>query len=224
MMKKSCPGDEMFADYLEGRLPDGERYKIEEHLSDCEICLQEFIVGKGVIRGGDSHESNSVPSRVTQAAVRLVNNQVLISPGSLMERFKRSIKGLYLRLSGLFSPTPWIQWRLAPIRGSKRVVSKDLIHLRKAFKEIDTEIEIEKTSESKAHIRVKLPKSNTHRKGIRVTLKRGEREISSYLLDGGGSVLFEDIPFGHYGLTFSRDGVKLGTYLFEIKETLYGRR
>ena len=220
-MKTPCPDEEMLADYLEGRLFDGERHEIDEHLSGCDICLEDLMVARSLVRGGDSLELDPVPSQVTQAAVSLVNSQGSIWPGSLRERLNRSIKGLHLRLSGLFSPTPWGEWRLAPIRGSKKVVSRDLISLRKAFKGIDVEIEIEKTGESKALIRVKLPKNNSLGKRIRVTLKRGEREISSHLLDGGYA-LFEDIPFGHYGLTFARDGVMLGTYFFEIKESSNG--
>ena len=222
-MKTVCPDEEMIADYLEGRVSHDERSEIEEHLSCCERCLDEFIVARNLVRGEDRFELDPVPSRVTQAAARLVSSEGLISFGTLRERFRRLIKGIYSRISDLFHLTPWGEWRLAPIRGSRRVVSKDLIHLRKTFKEIEAEIEIEKAGENKALIRVTLPEDARQGKRIRVTLKKGEREISSHLLNGGYA-LFEDIPFGHYSLTFFRDGVMLGKYLFNIKETRYGRR
>jgi len=57
-----------------------------------------------------------------------------------------------------------------------------------------------------------------HKEGIRVTLSRAERELFSHLL-GGGHVLFEDVTFGHYNLTFSKDGVIMGKYFFEIKDS-----
>ena len=221
-MKRVCPDEELLADYLESRLSDHERSEMEKHLANCEMCLEEFMVARNLVRGGDGFELDRVPSRVTQAAVRLVNTQGLTSSASLRERLKRLIKGLHLRMSD-FHLTPWGEWRLAPIRGSRRVVSKDLVCVRKTFKEIEVEIEIEKTGENKTLIRVKLPESNRHGKGIRVTLKNGEREISSHFLDGA-PVLFEDIHFGRYSLTFSRDGVMVGKYLFKIKETRYGRR
>ena len=91
------------------------------------------------------------------------------------------------------------------------------------FKEIETEIEIEKIGAGKAHIRVKFPEAYKPREAIRVTLKKGRREIASYLLDGA-YVLFENIPFGHYGISLAENGMNLGTYLFEIKETRHGRR
>ena len=85
------------------------------------------------------------------------------------------------------------------------------------------EIEIEKRGENKALIRVKPAAGISHKEDVRVTLKKGNREISSGLLNRG-HVVFEDIPFGHYSIISSRDGVILGEYLFKIKETHYGGR
>lgn len=222
-MKRVCPDEELLADYLESRLSDHERSEMEKHLANCEICLEEFMVTRDLVRGGVGSELDPVPSRVTQAAVRLVNTQGFTSSASLRERLKRLIKGMQLRMSDFFYLTPWGEWHLAPIRGSRRVVSKDHVCVRKTFKEIEVEIEIEKTGEDKTLIQVKVPESNRRGKGIRVTLKNGEREISSHFLNRA-PVLFEDIHFGHYSLTFSRDGEIIGKYLFEIKETRHGRR
>jgi hypothetical protein len=83
------------------------------------------------------------------------------------------------------------------------------------------EIQIEKTGDDKAHIRVSLV-GNPQITGVRVTLKRGEREVFSYSL-GVGYVLFEDIPFGHYGLLFTKDGEVLGKYHFEMKGSYHGK-
>ncbi|MFH1479807.1 MAG: hypothetical protein ABIG67_00930 [Pseudomonadota bacterium] len=220
-MKRSIHDEELLADYLEGRLSEKERSEREQHLTECQTCLEDLIVTSNIVRGGEGPEVNPVPSRVTQAAVHLVNREsLLIPPDSLWERTRQSIKGLYARLSDPFRAAFQGEWGLAPIRGARRFVSKDLIHIRKTFKEVETDIEIEKTGDHKAHIRISLPKADIER-GIRVTLTRGEREISSHPLNDGPT-LFEEIPFGHYGLTFARDGVKLGTYFFEIKESSNG--
>jgi len=56
---------------------------------------------------------------------------------------------------------------------------------------------------------------------IRVTLLKDNREVSSYLTNGTNAV-FEDMPFDHYQLLFTRNGVKIGEYLFEIKESRNG--
>ncbi len=222
-MKMPCPDEERLLDYLEGRLSEEDRSQIEEHLSNCDTCLEGLVVTNGLVRGRVSWELDPVPTRVTDGAVHLVTSQRALSHGSWMEKLGQSVKDLGSRMSDFLRLKPWGRWQLAPIRGSKTVASEDLVCLRVPFKEIETQIEIEKTGTGKAHIRVKLSEANKHRKAVRITLKKGEREIASYLLDGT-YVLFEDIPFGHYSISLAENGMSLGTYLFEIKETRHGRR
>jgi hypothetical protein len=221
-VKITCPDEERLADYLELRLSDDERAEIEEHLSECERCLEVFFVARNLTWHEDRPTMDSVPSEVTKAALHLVHNRGSISSSIPWQGLKRLIKGLRSRSSGLLSPAPWGTWRLAPIRGSRRAVPKGLIHLRKTFKGVEVEIEIEKTGKDKTLIRVKLPDDARQIKDVRVTLKKGEREISSYLLNRGYAV-FEDILFGHYRISFSRSGVMLGEYLFNTKETHHGQ-
>ena len=211
----------MLADFLEGRLSDNERSQMENHLSDCETCLQELIIGKNLIRGENGSDLTEVPVEVTESAVRLINDLTLTPANSLKEKFNRVLERLRALQSSFVNLSTWGERRFAPVRGSKEMVSKDLMRLKKSFKEVDVEIEIEKTGESSACIRVRLLNKI---KGVRVTLMQDkEREISSQLLNGN-DVVFEDIPFGHYSLVFTRDGLKLGIYRFVIKETRHGRR
>jgi hypothetical protein len=221
-MRKSCPDEERLADYIEGRLSVDDRSEIEAHLSSCKMCLEEFMVAERLVRGGDKMELDPVPGRVTQAAVRLINSQRSKLGDSLSKNLKRSIREISSKLSGFISPMPWGAWSFAPIRGSRTVVSKDHIHLKKSFRGIDTEIEIEKTGENKAQIRVGFPGSHSQREDFRVTLKRGEREVASHLFGRQDRILFEDTPFGHYSLDIKKDGTRLGTYRFEIKESSDG--
>ncbi|MBN1832985.1 MAG: zf-HC2 domain-containing protein [Deltaproteobacteria bacterium] len=222
-MTKICPSEEMIADYVEGRLSGSDRSETEAHLSDCETCLEGFLVVKSLLRDSDGVQLNPAPNHVTQAAVRLVQSQISLSNRPSVERLRVSIRRLYARVLDLLRPLLWGRMAFAPIRGSKIVVSNGLVHLRKIFREIETEIEVEKTTKGKAHIRVRLSEASKYKKGVRVSLKKGERVISSYLIDRE-YVLFEDIPFEHYAFDFSKDGVKLGTYFFEIKESHHGRK
>jgi hypothetical protein len=216
MMKRACPTDEMLADYLRGRLAEKEGSEMEKHLSDCTSCLEELVIANSLFQGGDLPE-------VTETAVRLVQDLDATVSDSLSEKFERAIKTLPTRISDFLNHTTGAELQPQPIRGSKRIVTKDLVLLKKTFKDMETEIEIEKMGENRAHIRVRLLLDDTTSKSIRVTLKKKEREIASHLAEGA-QVLFEDIPFGHYSLTFARDGVTLGICQFEIKETNGGRR
>ena len=217
-VKTKCPDEEMLADYLEGRLSEGEKSQMEKHISDCEICFQAAIIGKDLIKGEVLPDLESVPEDVTQAAVRLVRGRGSIPLTSLWEKINGPIKGLCQWLSDLFGPMPRREMAYMPTRGDKKDLSDELIRFRKTFKEIKTEIEIEKTGEGKALIRVKCHYIKKPGKGIRITLKKGEREIFSELLNDKDYVLFEDVPFGHYNLVFTRGGVELGTCPFEIKD------
>ena len=222
-MKTTCPDEERLVDYLEGRLCEEERSHVEKHLSECEICLKGLVLTNDLMRKSDRFELDPVPDHVTEAAMRLVMSQPATPQTSLKERLKGSIKEIGSTISDSLRLKSRGRWQLAPIRGTKTVASEDLVCLKVSFEEIETEIEIEKTGKGKAHIRVKPHEASKHRQAIRITLKKAEREVASYLLDGA-YVLFEDIPFGHYSISLIKKGVQLGTYLFEVKETPYGRK
>jgi hypothetical protein len=211
----------MLADYLEGRLASDERSEMDEHLSGCSICLEELIVASKLFT--HRPELDPASAEVTEAAVALVQDYYTSSIDYWSERVKQSVKDLRAKVSGFFEVRAWPEMRLQPIRSSQRLVAKDLIQLRKDFGGIATAIEIEKVGQNRAQIKIKLMDHEKIDRVVRVTLNRGEREVSSTLVNGG-VVLFEDIPFGQYSLTLSDDGHTFGTYSFEIKEAGNGRR
>jgi hypothetical protein len=220
-MRNSCFNDEMLADYIEGRLTDDGRAAIEKHLYDCDICLDEFIIAEKLARDKVTFDPATIPGTVTRSAVNLIRSQYLTPDRFLKQKLTRLLRSWSTSVSEFFKPLPWRRTTLGPIRGSKTVVSDDLVHLKKTFKKIETEIEIEKTGNLTANIRIRLTQNSNHTNAVRATLKKGQREISSHPLTGAYA-LFEDTPFGHYELIFSSNGVLLGTYLFEIKESSNG--
>jgi hypothetical protein len=220
-MKMPCPSEERLADYVEGRLAGEDTSRLEKHLSDCETCLETLVVTNGLVRGRGLFQFDPVPGEVTESAVQLLARHRAVSYSAMMENLRQSVENWGKKISDFIWPRPWRKWQHATIRSSSRVASENLVRIRVPFKEIETEIEIEKTGDNKAHIRVRLSGPNKPRKPLRITLKQGEREIASYLLDRG-DVLFEDTSFGHYGISLAEDDMRLGTYLFEIKENRHG--
>ena len=223
VMKKPCPDEEKLAEYLEGHLPEEDRLVIEEHLSECRICLEGIIVTNNLIRRKKRLELTSVPAEVTESAVRLVTGRNSMFSGILTKKLEETFKNIGLKIADVLGLYSWGKYHPAPIRSSKRAMSENFVSMGVPFKNIKTEIEIEKTEDSKANIRVVLPKANKPIKLIRITLEKGNREVTSYLLDGD-YVLFEDIPFGRYGISLAEDGIKLGTYLFEINGNHHDRK
>ncbi|MCU0596007.1 MAG: zf-HC2 domain-containing protein, partial [Desulfobacterota bacterium] len=192
-----CPDEERVADYLEDRLSLSERAEMEAHLSACGVCLDEFLAARSLASADLS--LHSAPADVTDETVRLVKDRISTgrdpSAVRLIRTVSRYVSGLKDHLQ---YPFFW-KWSASPTRGPKTVVSPDVILIRKAFKGVLAEIEIEKTAGEKAHIRIRLGEGGDVAKGLRVTLKKGDREISSLILNGGYGV-FEDIPFGQYNL------------------------
>jgi len=222
-MKIACPDDERLADYLEGRLLDKERFQLEAHISDCEMCLERLAVSSNLLHGGTEGELDTVPQEVTEAAVRLVKRKGAGVADAISEGFKGTVRNLSNKVADFFRFTPWGAWQLQPIRSATRKVGQDLIVLQQTFKDIEAEIEIERIGTNKCSISVLFPKQSPLGTGVRVTLKRGDREIASYLAEKD-RVVFEDIPFGRYGLTLAKEGTALGTFAFEITETGCGER
>jgi len=221
-MKKPCPPDEVLADYLENRLLEKERARVEKHLSACSRCLEDLIVAKGLVGVENGTEPDLAPPAVTEAAVRLVQTEASSCSSPLPDRIRETARNLVNEVSSLLPLDDWRGWGLQAIRGPKRIRVKDFVRLRRTFEDIDAEIEIERTGENKAQIRVRVLEAEKLRHLVRVTLMQGGREVASSLAEQG-SVLFEDTPFGHYSLTLTGDGLALGTFVFEIKESHRGR-
>jgi hypothetical protein len=222
-MNGFCPDEEKLVDFLEGHLSGDDRSQTEEHLAGCQSCLEAFVIANTLTRGSSEAELEPVPARVTETAVRKITSRYPMTSHSLTRGIRPSLRRLGARMIEALS-SRWLGAGYpAPVRSSRIVASENRIRVRVPFREIETEIEVEKAGVGTATIRLRLLEASNFGKALRVTLKEGEREITSHLLEGS-PVLFEDIPFGHYGVSLTEDGKILGTYLFEIKESHCGRR
>jgi len=217
-MKVACPDDEMIADYLERRLSEKERFRMEKHLSDCETCSERLIIASTLMKESGHAERETVPPEVTEAAVRLVQGSSSVSRDTGVPGLKDSVRGLSAALSGFLAFRPWGEWLSQPVRGSKRRLDKNLIVIKKTFNGFDVQLEIERIGSDKCNIRVVLPGLRPVGIGMRITLRQGNREVASQPMEYA-FIIFEDILFGRYRLIFDQRGVLVGTYELEITET-----
>jgi hypothetical protein len=217
-MEKLCPEEELLAGYLEGDLSEKEKVKVESHLSDCEVCLHAVVISDDMVKRTDMSQLQNVPNQVTTAAIERIRERARPSTVPLKDIFKQSTKGLFTTVSDMVASLGGMQPNFATVRGSRTAATNNKALIAKSFKDIHAQIEIEKTAQGKAHIKVSFPKQGDQGKGVRVTLKKNGREISSFLVDNTGLVLFEDIPLDRYSLVFSKSGELLGTYFFQMKE------
>ena len=220
-MRQLCPNDELIIDYIEGRLSEEDRFGLENHLSACEMCLEELVITNNIVARKNLYELEPPPAEVTDTAVNLVTDRSPLPSSVLIDYVNKFFSKLGYYIMNPIRIGSWGRWHPAPIRGFKVAASEDYVCFEVSFKDVKTEIEVEKTEINKANIRLKLHNSIKNQKKLRVTLKNGEREVASYLLDGT-YVYFENIPFGHYSISLAEDNVTIGTYSFEIKESYHG--
>jgi hypothetical protein len=218
-MKRKCPVEEKLAGYLEQRLSEKERIHLEAHLSECDLCMEELVAVQSISAEWPASEHVPVPGRLTRAAMDRVQKEMQSHESEAKQWISRSAKGMYRAISDNLPAAPWRELSLATVRGSKKRISKDHLLIKRSFKGFNCEIEIEKTSNQIATIRVKLISDNGMDKDLRGTLKKGVREISSELFSRK-CIALENIPFGHYTLAFSRNELSMGSYDLEIEEML----
>ncbi len=218
-MEKRCIDEETLADFLEGRLAGQQFDETQAHLADCDQCLDMIKIGGGLIRGGESRNTCPVPEGVTREAVALVEGMIPEKGLSATEKVSNSFKIISSKVSRWFSHEFVGHAQLAPVRGEWQIVSDNVIQVTKKFRSFEAGIEIEKTGNNTATIRVSMVSGKTKHPGTRVTLVKGAREVSSEILSGA-HVVFEAIPFGQYHLVFLKQGAAIGNYKFEIKETV----
>lgn len=216
-MKMRCPDEEILGSYIQGCLSSEERLDVEAHLSDCEVCLENFMLGKHLAIEGSPFETEPAPAWITRSAINLVNDLNLSWYDRIREKAGILAKETYTKVSEYLEPMIWEE-QPAMVRGNKPG-AENTVQVKKRFGETDIAIEIEKTETQTAHIRIQADqaRSSSH---LRVTLKKGEREVASLNLEREG-ILFEDIPAGNYSLVFFQNSSEIGTY--QIKEISHGK-
>ncbi len=218
-MSTKCPSDDIMAGYLDGVLAPHEQAMLDAHIADCDICLDTITEGNRLLRGSNGVDTEPVPAYVTQSAIDAIRRKEYNGASAVAQKIKHYARSMIERISDAVLLLPGGSLHPEPIRGSMEKLSDDRVLLKKTFTEIDTEIEMEKSVSGGTHIRVRLVGASSSERGIRVSLQKAGREVSSLLL-GSDYVLFEDMPHSRYSLVFTRNGSSLGAFSFEIKETM----
>ena len=65
-MRRDCPDEETMACFVEGRLPEGERREVEEHLEECAFCREMVWVTQEVWKKEKNGEVLEVPKELKE--------------------------------------------------------------------------------------------------------------------------------------------------------------
>ena len=163
--------------------------------------------------------ADPVPGYVTEAAVKRVAQLVAGRRNDIKERSSPFFHKIYSKFIEHIRLIMFNKNRFAPVRGSGTSETGHFYRVRKMFKEILAEIEIEKAGFQIAAIRVTVINGFGAVSNTRVTLQNShQREVASYPISAN-FVVFENIPFGHYSLVFMQNKHRIGKYDFEVKES-----
>jgi hypothetical protein len=108
MKTPTCLRTEIIGLYIEGKLPKGERMRVENHISSCLYCLDQLTELKELIYFQEHRAA--LPSRLLQ-------NLINLFPGvekPRKELFKDIFSSFVQRISDLFT-FPVSQWRYATV-------------------------------------------------------------------------------------------------------------
>ena len=211
-----CPGEEALADYLGNRLDAASREDLEQHLLECDACLEAVIIGGSLPEGAVRESATRVSlSAVRAVLARLGADELRVLP-AFWKRFSAACSSLAASLREIiFFKEPDVVY----VRGSKHI-SKNLVVIEKTFSAIRLEIEVEEINQRATNIKVKTrsPETGDRINGVRVNILSRSREIASFVTTGG-EALFENIAFGEYTINVHQNGKRLGHVLLDVKES-----
>jgi hypothetical protein len=213
----SCPDEQTLCDFLAGALPEATGREVERHIARCAACALTLVEAADLQSDHLPSDAADVPDSVLRAALSLIPAPEQARPGALLwRRLKRGAAALWQDSAELFM---FRQPECIYVRGSKKVLSKNLVAVEKVFKAVKLNLEIEKISQGSSNIKVVAsePEGGALLHGVRICLHGGGRELASCMTDGG-EALFEHIAFGDYLLAAWRQADKLGEVRITIQE------
>lgn len=209
---EKCLSDFEFGAYLEGKLSSDEKGAIDERFIECEHCREEFIAVNRVISQKDDAVIEELPEHLIKKAVRMFPEKTSLFD-IVLNLVRDSLEVVYYSNDIYIStPSP-----AAGLRGNK-IVSPEMIILKKSFEDINVELDIEKIYETVCNIRVTVDnlKTKTSGNSIRVELISKKRELVSNLLENGETIL-EDITTGKYTIKIFQKRKVLGEIVLKIQ-------
>lgn len=212
---RQCPREETLADYLGNRLPAAAQLALEQHLCQCDTCLEAIIAGAALPEEKGQESITAIPC--SEKALSRSGADGARPLQTLWTRLAAVCRSL---VNSLMEIIFFKQPEAAQVRGNKRIISRNLVVIEKTFPEIKLEIEIEKTGEQTADIKVRAisPDAGARVDGVRINILKDSREIASFIT-AGGEALFENITFGEYAITVQQGEKRLGHLILAVKES-----
>jgi hypothetical protein len=186
-----CPDAETLAAYVDRLLTGPSVHAVEDHLSNCETCLDQVILCTPTLEVAAHGPRFDVVVRFLEHAAEIV-------------RGLAEIRVL---------PAP----ALVPTRNTRedRPTLK-CVRFDRQFDGLTVEVEVEASIDGLGEIRVEPSADGAIAEDIRVTLLDDRRELDSSLARGG-NVSFDGVEFGDYVIRLSRRGRTIGEVTLRLE-------
>lgn len=184
-----CPYAETMASYLDKTLGGKELELVESHLVRCDACLDQVLLCSTAPQPIASPEKSPTPA--VDLIIRFLRQTVEIIKGLGEIEILPTPAALAVRSSGNDCGAP------------------RSLRFKKKFNGLSVEVEIEKTNNDKAEIRVEPSMGDKLIENARITLLRGGRELASEI-SRSGSVLFEEVEIKDHEIRLTRQGQTIG--------------
>ncbi len=141
--KVNCPEDIVLTQFIDNALNNNDKEKVENHLVECNLCLDQVIVHKKIREEEVLEGLPDVPHTFVKQAMDFVTAKKRDLAAGIVDvilTFARdTIDILNLgNLSISYGAVP------VPVRGEKKTVSSNMVTLRKVFSDLEAEADVER--------------------------------------------------------------------------------
>jgi hypothetical protein len=207
------PDEESWACFLEGRLAPQEAEQMEAHLIGCDECAEVFAAQLELKPG----LAKDMPAELLKRMKDLAALEIAPSILEILLKLKEKALEILNTTGDVLVGQELVP---APILRSRKIKDfTDKVTILKDFQDIRVEVKIENRSGEAFDLTVFVKNKQTQRviKDLRVTLRRDDLELESYLT-ASNSVVFEHVLLGKYMVEISNIDAKIASVLLDIKK------
>jgi len=198
--RTNCPGEETLVVFLSGDLPKEARNEVEAHLAKCSFCLKDLVAD---YKSGELTSTERVPQRLIDKALELVQGR----RETLFHLAVRMVKGSMELISTsarvIAAPAPVLRGQAKPAAGNTLQVEHEVGRFR-----VTVELDLSEVGACQVVANVR-EETGEPAEGVRLSLSSGDREQASFLTRAG-TVVFDSIAPGEYGIAVSESGAVVG--------------
>jgi len=215
--KKNCPEESILVNYTDDLLEETQREQLEQHLIECNHCLELVLFNSKVQLDESDEEVPDAPDTWKRSAMNLISEKADVKEGlfDIVLRFlkeKIEVADNPGNLSIFFEPAPM------PARAGRKELSENLITLKRIFADLESSIEVERVDDTYVNMKVITVnhKSGAPAIDLRISLFNPVREIASYVVEDG-MALFMGLKYGRYVIKINSGTKRIGEISLDLR-------